>query len=173
MSTTAPMRKDPKAGDGHFRFTGWHMLGVMVLFFGTIISVNVVMAWNAVSSWSGLVVQNTYVASQEFNGKLEKARAFAASGLSGTLLIAGDRVSYRLQDAGGAAVAADAVTITFKRPTDERDDFRLTLVADGAGNYAAVHAIPAGQWIADIASVRDGQAIFHQTIRTVVQGGRP
>lgn len=156
-----------------FRFTGWHMLGVMVLFFGTIITVNVVMAWNAVSSWSGLVVQNTYVASQEFNGKVEKARAFAASGLVGELVIAGGRVRYRLHDAQGAPVFADAVTVTFKRPTDEREDFRLALVVEGAGNYAATRTLPEGQWIADIASVRDGQAIFHQTIRTVVAGGRP
>lgn len=31
-----------------FIFTGWHMLGVMVMFFGIVITVNMVMAWNAV-----------------------------------------------------------------------------------------------------------------------------
>ena len=53
-------------------FTGYHMVAVMTLFFGTIISVNLLMAWYANTSWSGLVVKNSYVASQEFNGKLEE-----------------------------------------------------------------------------------------------------
>lgn len=166
MSETVKTRKP-------FVFTGWHMLGVMVLFFGTVISVNLVMAWNAVSSWSGLVVQNTYVASQQFNTKVEKARAFAASGLSGALTIEKERIAYQLHDAKGAPVLADAVIVTFKRPTDEREDFQLTLAASGDGNYSAMKEISPGQWIADISSVRDGQAIFHQTIRTVVAGGKP
>ena len=57
-----------------FTFTGWHMLTIMLLFFGTIISVNVTMAWNAVTSWSGLVVQNTYVASQSLTARRKRPR---------------------------------------------------------------------------------------------------
>ena len=45
-------------------FTGYHMLGVLVLYFGTIITVNLVMARFAITTWTGLVVENTYVASQ-------------------------------------------------------------------------------------------------------------
>ncbi len=59
-------------------FTGWHMLGIMVAFFGVIIAVNITMAYKAVSSWSGLVVKNTYVASQEFNDKAETGKEQAA-----------------------------------------------------------------------------------------------
>ncbi|MBD9372618.1 FixH family protein [Rhizobium sp. ARZ01] len=164
MNRTA---KTPKAP---FVFTGWHMLGIMLLFFGTIIAVNVVMAWNAVSSWSGLVVQNTYVASQQFNGKVEQAKAFAASGLEGALAIADGRVSYSLHDREGAPVTADSVTITFKRPVEEREDFELVLVAESGGNYSAMREMTAGQWIADISTVRGGEKIFHQTIRLVVTG---
>ncbi len=167
MSPIAKREKLP------FRFTGWHMLGVMVLFFGTIISVNAFMAWNAVSSWSGLVVQNTYVASQQFNDKVEKAKAFAASGMNGELVIADRRVTYTLRDADGAAVAADNVSITFKRPVDERDDFQLALAADGGGNYSAVREMEPGQWIADIGTTRGGEVLFHQTIRLIVAGDRP
>ena len=164
------MNPNNKTQKAPFVFTGWHMLGVMVLFFGTIITVNVVMAWNAVSSWSGLVVQNTYVASQQFNGKVEQAKAFAASGMEGSLLIADGRVSYRLHDREGAPVAADSVSITFKRPVEEREDFQLTLAAESGGNYSAMRDMSAGQWIADISTVRGGEKIFHQTIRLVVAG---
>ena len=55
-------------------FTGWHMVVALGLFFGTIITVNLAMAYYANSTWSGLVVKNTYVASQEFNGKVADVR---------------------------------------------------------------------------------------------------
>ena len=153
-----------------FVFTGWHMLGIMVLFFGTIISVNLVMAWNAVRSWSGLVVQNTYVASQEFNGKVAEARAFAKSGIEGALTIENGRVVYRAVDAKGAPLSADAVTAVFKRPVDEREDFSLPLEKTGKGEFFAERAITPGQWVVDISTTSGGERIFHQTVRTVVKG---
>ena len=52
-------------------FSGRHMLLTMLAFFGVIIGVNLTMAWFARSSWTGLVVENSYVASQEFNAKME------------------------------------------------------------------------------------------------------
>src|SRR5690606_31679205 len=70
------MNSTPRKG---FVFTGWHMFGAMVLFFGVIISVNLYMAWQATHTWSGLVVKNTYIASQEFNGKVAEAKALAAT----------------------------------------------------------------------------------------------
>lgn len=154
-----------------FVFTGWHMLGVMVLFFGTIITVNLVMAWNASHSWSGLVVQNTYVASQQFNGKVAEAKAFAASGIEGDLTIEGGYITYRVVDAKGAPVIADDIVVTFKRPVDEREDFTLVLVPKGPGLFVAERDVTAGQWIVDIGTKRDGAKVFHQTVRTVVAGG--
>jgi nitrogen fixation protein FixH len=153
-----------------FVFTGWHMLLIMVLFFGTIISVNVFMAWNAVRTWSGLVVPNTYVASQQFNGKVEEAKRLAASGIDGDLVIKDGRVVYHVIDAKGAPVIADDVSATFKRPVDEREDFTLALIPVAAGQFVAERDIPAGQWVIDIATRHEGARVFHQTLRTVVAG---
>jgi nitrogen fixation protein FixH len=154
-----------------FVFTGWHMAGVMVLFFGTIITVNLIMAWNASNSWSGLVVPNTYVASQQFNGKVAEARALAASGIEGDLTVQDDRIVYRVTDANGAPVVADDVSAVFKRPVDERKDFTVALQPVGEGLFAADRPVPAGQWVVDISTRRDGEKVFHQTVRTVVAGG--
>ena len=63
-------------------FTGRHMLLVTTSFFAVVISVNVTMAWFASSSWSGLVVENTYVASQEFNHRAAEMKAMTASGIA-------------------------------------------------------------------------------------------
>jgi nitrogen fixation protein FixH len=154
-----------------FVFTGWHMTGVMVLFFGTIITVNMIMAWNASHSWSGLVVQNTYVASQQFNAKVAEARALAASGIEGSLTIGDGRVAYRVVDAKGMPVLADDVMAVFKRPVDERKDFSVALAAAGQGLFVATRDVPAGQWVVDISTKREGAKVFHQTVRTVVAGG--
>jgi len=154
-----------------FVFTGWHMLGIMVLFFGTIITVNLIMAWNASHSWSGLVVKNTYVASQEFNGKVAEAKALAASGIEGSLTVEGGRVAYRVVDAEGVPVIADEVSAVFKRPVDEREDFTLALRPAGQGLFTAERDIMPGQWVIDISTKKDGRKVFHQTLRTVVAGG--
>ena len=50
-----------------FELTGKHVAMIFCGFFGIIIAVNVSMAMLASSSWTGLVVSNSYVASQKFN----------------------------------------------------------------------------------------------------------
>ncbi|ESY87148.1 FixH family protein, partial [Mesorhizobium sp. LNHC229A00] len=64
-------------------FTGRHMLAIIPAFFGVVIAVNLTMATLANTSWTGLVVENTYVASQQFNRKAEEGRAQAALGWTG------------------------------------------------------------------------------------------
>ncbi len=49
------------------KFTGRKMLAIVVAFFAVIITVNLFMAYKAVGTFPGLVVKNSYVASQEFD----------------------------------------------------------------------------------------------------------
>ncbi|AXV17997.1 cation transporter (plasmid) [Neorhizobium sp. SOG26] len=152
-----------------FVFTGWHMIGVMVLFFGTIISVNVYMAYNAVTSWSGLVAQNTYVASQQFNGKAAEARALAASGVVGTLLIDGSDIRFEISHPDDGLVAADELVLAFKRPVGEHQDFELDLVPVSQGVFTTQHEVLPGEWIVDASATRDGKRILHQVERISVR----
>ena len=57
------------------KFTGWHMTGILVAFFGVVVTVNIVMARAAIGTFGGTVVENSYVASQKFNGWLDQAKA--------------------------------------------------------------------------------------------------
>ncbi len=154
-------------------FTGWHMLGVMVLFFGTIITVNLIMAWNASHSWSGLVVQNTYVASQQFNGKVKEARAFAQSGLEGKLVLEQGAVRYMLTRQGKAETSADKVVAVFKRPVEEHEDVTIEMVHQGEGVFVAVTDLKRGQWIADITATSGDKVVYRQAIRFIAPGERP
>lgn len=153
-----------------FVFTGWHMLGAMLLFFGTIITVNLTMAYFATSTWSGLVVKNTYVASQEFNGKAAGIRSMLATGIKGKLEVKGDRIHYALTLPGDEPVIADKVTAHFKRPVGQHQDFVAELQPAGAGVYEASHEVLHGHWIVEVVAVKDGQTIMHEANRIAVIG---
>lgn len=158
-------------GKPAFTFTGWHMLTIMLLFFGTIISVNVTMAWNAVTSWSGLVVANTYVASQQFNGKAEAAKARAASGIIGVLHIQGDAIAYDVSHPQRGAIDTDSVTLNFRRPVGEKQDFSLNLDKQASNSFMSHHDLAPGDWIVEAIAMKDGKVIVHTGSRIDIAGG--
>lgn len=125
-------------------FTGWHMLAMMVAFFGVVIAVNFTMARLAMTSFGGVVVENSYVASQNFNGWLQDARNSDALGW---------QVSPDLRDDGRLAItvagAPDALTIsaTARHPLGRLPDKQLTFTRTAAGEYLSVEALAADRWI--------------------------
>jgi nitrogen fixation protein FixH len=151
-----------------FVFTGWHMLGVVFLFFGTIITVNLYMAYHAISTWSGLVVENTYVASQQFNGKVAQARALAATGIHGSLAVKASMLHYEVLGPDGQPVEADRLVLNFKRPVGESQDFSVELTRQATGVFTALHEVLPGHWIVEAIAERDGTRILHHAERIAV-----
>lgn len=153
---------------GNREFTGRHMLGVMVAFFGTIIAVNLVMATFATTSWTGFVVKNSYVASQQFNRKAEEGRAQAALGWESMLTISDGEIRYRLLDASGTIVEPAAVAVTFRRPAYDAEDWTLELKRASDGSFAAAETPRDGIWIvetdADIGKERPYRDVRRITI---------
>ena len=119
------------------QFTGWHMLAVMVLFFGTVIGVNLTLAFYANSSWTGLVVKNSYVAGQTYNEELQKAREQAALGYQATLTANDSALEFTFLDKDGSPILADRIEVSLGRPADDVDDHVVVLEYAGAGRYAA------------------------------------
>jgi nitrogen fixation protein FixH len=151
-------------------FTGRHMLLTMLAFFGVIIAANFTMAWFARSSWTGFVVENSYVASQQFNTKMAETRAQQALGWTGHFSLADGTVRYEVSDAKGADVALEAVTVTFRRPVDDREDHTIVLAKD-AGGYAAAHDVADGMWLVEIGADAHLAHPYRETHRIhVVQG---
>ncbi|TCU24417.1 nitrogen fixation protein FixH [Rhizobium azibense] len=146
-------------------FTGRHMLFIMLVFFGIIISVNMTMAWYASSSWSGLVVENTYVASQEFNKKAQAMQAMAKSGVSGEFALQDGLIVYRLRNRDGSPATADAVTAHFKRPVGDHEDFVIRLSKNRDGHFETRHRVLSGDWIVEIVSKNEGTIVMHEAIR--------
>ena len=155
---------------GQAVFTGRHMLLTMLAFFGVVIAVNVTMAWFAGSSWTGFVVENSYVASQQFNAKMAETRAQQALGWTGHFSVSGGTVRYAISDAKGAEVALEAVSVIFRRPVDDREDQTIILAKD-TGGYAAAHDVADGVWIVEIDADASLPNLYRETRRIhVLQG---
>ena len=152
-------------------FTGWHMLAVMVAFFGVIITVNLLMATFANTSWTGLVVQNTYVASQQFNERIAESRAQAALGWHGELAISNGEIRYSLADVSGTRVAVDSVTASFRRPAYEAEDWQVTLKRDADGTFSIVTPVRDGIWIVSTEAKLADREPYHEARRIVIADG--
>ena len=132
-------------------FTGRRMLAVMLGFFGVVIGVNVALAILASTSWTGLVVKNSYVASQHFNEDLARAHRQQALGWRSTLGYAGGNLSFTLSGRDGAPLSGMSVEVPLRRPTHEGEDRRVSLMPSTRGGYAVALALPKGTWNADVA----------------------
>lgn len=151
-------------------FTGRHMLVIMLAFFGVIIGVNVLMAVVAGSSWTGFVVKNSYVASQEFNEKVAAARAQAALGWTPKLTISGGKVHFALSDAVGKPVPITGGSAAFRRPAYEAED--VTVALTGAANSASGEvALRDGNGIVEINANAGLDHPWHEILRIVVRDG--
>ncbi|MBP1888240.1 nitrogen fixation protein FixH [Ensifer mexicanus] len=144
----------------------------MGLFFGTIISVNIIMSWHASRSWSGLVVENTYTAKQQFNGKVAETRAFEASGIKGELMSEPGAIRYVLTRMGKPERAVDRVVAVFKRPLEEHENIRVELQRAGEGVFISAQRLKPSQSIADVAVMSRPALVYRQAIRFVVPGER-
>lgn len=141
-------------------FTGKHMLAIMVAFFGVIITVNLVMARFAVTTWSGLVVPNTYVASQEFNGRAAQSRAIAALGYQAELSSNADGLSIVFTDDKGAAAFADSIFVQLRRPVGTDQDREMVLMRDPDGIFRATGSLAEGEWIATVTATRNNETLY-------------
>jgi nitrogen fixation protein FixH len=142
--------------------TGWHMLAIVLGFFGVIVGVNVIMAIAATSTFPGLVVQNSYVSSQNYNELLDAARAQDAVRWQHELSVERGVLEFRLATSVGVPANGLTVTAHVGRPSTTRADRDLTLVQDGEV-YQAGEALPAGYWEVDIEAKRADALVFRRT----------
>jgi len=118
-------------------FTGWHMLGLMVGGFGIIITVNLIMAWNAVATFPGLETPNSYVASQKFDA--ERAAQMALR-WDATAKIENGVLTVAILDADGEPVEAEVTRAILGRATYTKEDSEPAFTWNGIVLTAPVDA---------------------------------
>jgi nitrogen fixation protein FixH len=133
-----------------FTLNGLHILAAFLAFFGIIIAVNLTMARFAVTYWTGLVVKNSYVASQEFNDKIAAHDEILAHGWVETVSVAEGKLNWTLRDKSGKPVAADQLVVRFNRPIGENGDAEQIATRLPDGTFAPLAFPASGRWIVTI-----------------------
>ncbi len=145
-------------------FTGRKMLLLMVSFFAVIIAVNVFMAYSAVHTFPGLEVENSYVASQEFN---KRAAAQRALGWSVALTREGNELVLNLQDKDGNEVLPASIHAVIGRPTFAGDDITLDFRLVGNA-YRATADLAPGPWRLFLDAVAQDGTLYKKRLKLVV-----
>lgn len=135
------------------QFMGGHMFVTVLLAFTTIIGVNLALAYNAVATFPGLEVKNSYVASQEFNKRKAAQEALgwdvSASAEDGILRLV-------MNGPDGAPVYPTEMEAILGRATQIKDDQVLEFTHDGTAFVAPV-TLARGNWnIRMTATAEDG-----------------
>ncbi len=144
--------------------TGAKAFAIFASFFVVIIAVNLVLAYKAVSTFSGLVVQNSYIASQTFDA--ERA-AQEALGWTAAAAIergaAGAELVLALTGPDARPVAGAAVSGMLRRATVQTADQPLSLAFDGTVWRAPVSDAP-GRWILELTATAADGTPFRQRL---------
>jgi nitrogen fixation protein FixH len=153
--------------------TGWHMLAIVFAFFGTIIAVNFVMAFAAMGTFPGLVVENSYVASQHYDELLAKARLQDEAGWRFDLTAEDGVIRVSLAQEGATPLRGLSVLARVGRPSTTQEDRIFDLVPAGDGAYAASEPLPPGVWEVDLEAGLGSEVLFRRTQEIFVKRVEP
>lgn len=148
-------------------FTGKHMAIIVVLFFGIIIGVNVLMIVSSARTWTGLVVPNSYVASQEFQERADAAHAQDDAGWTMDVHYRQSELVVVLQD-DGRMLHVTGVSAFVRRPVGGHDDATVAL-AEGEAEYVGRIDLAPGVWDITVTSDETELGRIERETRVTVQ----
>ncbi|WP_276718233.1 FixH family protein [Pseudooceanicola nitratireducens] len=147
------------ADDTGFRLKGWHVLAGFTAAFGIIITVNLVMATQAIRTFPGLEVKNSYVASQEFDDRRAEQQAL------GWTIFADwqdGMVHLSITDADGPVRVRDLHAVV-GRATHVNDDVEPAFAFNGTVYEAPLDLGP-GNWNIRMTALAEDGNRFQQRV---------
>ncbi|MEL6620731.1 MAG: FixH family protein [Pseudomonadota bacterium] len=145
---------------------GWHVAAMFCAGFGIIIAVNLTLAFNAVSTFPGLEVGNSYIASQQFE---DKRIAQQTLGWTAQAEHVAGRLELTLSDATGAPVRPETLDVTVGRATHVAADVTPEMVFDGRV-HAALVTLDSGHWLVRLTATAADGTVFEQRLPLKVGG---
>lgn len=136
------------------RFTGWHFTGILVAGFGVVVAVNFFMASVAIGSFGGVVVENSYVASQKFNDWLAEAERSNALGWSAR--VSRDGEGRLLVTSEGLPDGATAYA-ELRHPLGKSDRISWQLRQADVNSFVSPQALPEGRWLVRLTLAHEGR----------------
>lgn len=146
--------------------TGRHVFGITAAAFAVIIGVNLLLAVKAVSTFPGLEVGNSYVASQGFNDRKAAQEALGWQMAPG---YAGGRMTLAFRDRAGVPVAVNELQVLVGRTTEAASDVWPVFAAVGDG-YEAEVVLARGKWMVKVTARAADGTLFEQRSELQVRG---
>lgn len=152
------------------RQRGWWYPYIFIAFFGVVVGVNVIMAYFATSTFSGISTEGAYQKGLTYNQNLAMARAQEALGwtVKTTVKPVDDsdavkaRITVSYRDRDDKAVEGMNVIAKLVRPTAKGADREVVLSPLGNGVYGGDYALALnGVWDMDVVALGDGVAYEH------------
>ncbi len=148
------------------QITGKQVFLVTASAFAIIIGVNLTLAFKAVSTFPGLEVKNSYVASQSFE---ERRDAQEALGWDVNVEYVENELSVSFLATNGTPVEAQDVELLIGRKTNSTDDQQPALVyADGA--FRAPLDLEPGYWTIRLTAMSEDGTAFQKRLSLRVRG---
>jgi len=145
--------------------TGRKVLIIAVASFAVVLAANLTMMFAATGTFPGLVVGNSYVASQDWD---RKAAAQRALGWAAEVDYSGERLAVRITGADGEPVRGLTVSAVAGHPASDRADRALDLAEDVSGYVAPLDLEP-GLWRIEISARDAAGAAFEAEARLNVK----
>lgn len=146
--------------------TGRKVLLMFVAFFGVIIAVNVTMAVQAVKTFPGLEVANSYVASQTFDAdRAEQERL----GWTVKPAFSNGVLTLEIRDRQGQPAPVAELAVLLGRTTMAAQDQRPELIFAN-GLYSAPVSLAPGAWLIHLEARSQDGALFRQRLDFFIEG---
>lgn len=153
------------------RFTGWHMWMLAIAFFGVIIGVNIWLAVVSATSWTGMVVEDSYIAGTQFETLRKAHEAQQAAGWQPDFSYDQGQARLTIVDAAGRPIDLGEVSVLISRPVGGHEDQALTLPRAADGSYSAAVTLPTGAWDAAVSAPATPLGPFELNRRIFVGAG--
>jgi nitrogen fixation protein FixH len=148
-------------------FTGRHMTMILVAFFAVVVGVNVTMAVLARKSWTGLVVPNSYVASQHFNAETQKRLAMLEKGFRMEIVVRARSISITLNDKAGAALPLHNAAMTLVRSDRAATEISMAMQCQNSLCSSMTELSP-GLWRGEAVLAVGGFGEWRQPVEVLV-----
>ena len=126
---------------------GWHVLVLILAFFGVTIGVNAAFITLALRTHPGEDVPRSYVQGLNYNETLERRRAQEELGWSAHYNLVDDGLVIEVLDREGAPVSGLQLAGAMIHPTDTSRDCEMVFEEDRSGVYRVdLPCREAGQW---------------------------
>ena len=145
---------------GRSPLSGRKVLGFFAAMFGVIIAVNIYMAVTSISTFPGLEVANSYVASQNFD---KERSAQQALGWTAKPEYSDGELRVSVLDIDGQPAPVHGLRVTVSRPTQKRDDVSPQMQLS-QGIWSGRLALAPGAWVVHLEADAPGGTVFRQRI---------